>query len=157
MCFVQIDYMKKFSFSLDKVLSYKQQLLEVVQVEHAAAIAAVHRQEAVLEKAWSDYRDYNEEFCESKKNGLMITEALFYETRLRAMEEQIRKETEQLENLRRIEEEKRNAVVEMKKETASLEKLKEKKQESYQKAVQKSEETFIEEFVSNCRAAAYSA
>ena len=149
--------MKKFSFSLDKVLDYKQQLLDALQADHAAAIAAVHRQETVIERAWSDYRTYNEDFCESKKNGLLITEALFYETRLRAMEGCIQKETEQLKKLRQAEEQKRNAVVEMRKETASLEKLKEKKQALYQKAVQKSEEAFIEEFVSNCRASSYSA
>lgn len=149
--------MKKFSFSLDKVLDYKQQLLEAVQAEHAAAIAAVQRQEAVLQEAWRDYRAYNEDFCESKKNGLLITEALFYERRLRAMEERIHKETEKLDSLRQVEEQKRSAVVEMKKETASLEKLKEKKRNTYQKAVQKSEEAFIEEFVSNCRASDVSA
>ena len=149
--------MKKFSFSLDKVLDYKQQILESVQAEHAAAIAEVQRQEEVLQEAWHGYRAYNEEFCESKKTGLLITEALFYETRLRAMEGCIQKETEQLKKLRQAEEQKRNAVVEMRKETASLEKLKEKKQALYQKAVQKSEEAFIEEFVSNCRASSYSA
>ncbi len=149
--------MKKFSFSLDKVLDYKQQILESVQAEHAAALAEVHRQEEVLRDAWHGYRTYNEEFCESKKTGLLITEALFYESRLRAMEAKIQQETKQLEKLREIEEQKRSVVVEAKKETASLEKLKEKKLDLYQKAVQKSEEASIEEFVSNSRAFTHSA
>ncbi|MCI8502140.1 MAG: flagellar export protein FliJ [Oscillospiraceae bacterium] len=149
--------MKKFSFSLDKVLDYKQQILESVQAEHAAAIAEVQRQEEVLQEAWHGYRAYNEEFCESKKTGLLITEALFYESRLRAMEAKIQQETKQLEKLREIEEQKRSVVIEAKKETASLEKLKEKKLGLYQKAVQKSEEAFIEEFVSNSRAFTHSA
>lgn len=149
--------MKKFSFSLDKVLSYKQQLLESLQAEHAAALSAVRQQEELLESIWEKYRQYNKEFCESKETGLMITEALLYERGLRALEIQIQKETDRLEKLREIEEQKRNAVVEMKKETASLEKLKEKKLDIYQKTLQKNEEAFIEEFVSNSRASNYSA
>ena len=149
--------MKKFAFSLDKVLDYKQQLLESAQAEHAAAINAVVRQEGFLEKLWGDYRSYNEEFRESKTSGLMITEALLFESQLRAMEVQIQRETERLQEFRRVEEEKRNVVVEMKKDTASLEKLKEKKYQIYQKTVQKNEEAFIEEFVSNARATSYSA
>ncbi|MCI8360304.1 MAG: flagellar export protein FliJ [Clostridiales bacterium] len=144
--------MKKFSFSLDKVLDYKQQLLEAVQAEHAAALSAVHRQEERIEELWQSYRAYNKEFCESKEAGLMITEALMYEGGLRAMERQIQQETLRLEELRKIEEQKRSAMIEARKETASLEKLKEKKLDMYQKAVQKSEEAFIEEFVSNSRA-----
>ena len=144
--------MKKFSFSLDKVLDYKQQLLEAVQAEHAAALSAVHRQEERIEELWQSYRAYNKEFCESKEAGLMITEALMYEGGLRAMERQIQQETLRLEELRKIEEQKRSAMIEARKETASLEKLKEKKLDMYEKAVQKSEEAFIEEFVSNSRA-----
>ena len=144
--------MKKFSFSLDKVLDYKQQILEAIQAEHAAALGAVHRQEERIEELWQSYRAYNKEFCESKEAGLMITEALMYEGGLRAMERQIQQETLRLEELRKIEEQKRSAMIEARKETASLEKLKEKKLDMYQKAVQKSEEAFIEEFVSNSRA-----
>ena len=144
--------MKKFSFSLDKVLDYKQQLLEAVQAEHAAALSEVRRQEERIEELWQSYRAYNKEFCESKEAGLMITEALMYEGGLRAMERQIQQETLRLEELRKIEEQKRSAMIEARKETASLEKLKEKKLDIYQKAIQKSEEAFIEEFVSNSRA-----
>lgn len=148
--------MKKFSFSLDKVLDYKQQMLESVRAEHAIALAQMHQQEDVVQEAWNGYRLYNQEFCESKKTGLLITEALFYESRLRAMEAKIQQETNHLVKLREIEEQKRNVVIEVKQETASLEKLKEKKMDLYQKAVQKNEEAFIEEFVSNTRAASCS-
>ena len=41
--------MKKFKFSLDTVLSYKQQVLEALQGEHALALAAVREQEALLD------------------------------------------------------------------------------------------------------------
>ena len=42
--------MKKFKFALDTVLSYKQQVLGVLQGEHAEAVARVRAQEELLEK-----------------------------------------------------------------------------------------------------------
>lgn len=149
--------MKKFSFSLEKVLDYKQQVLDAVQNEHAEAIANMRRQEDILENAWREYREYNEEFRKSKETGMMVTEAILFQSGLRAMEMQIQKESEKLDELKKIEEEKRNVVVEAKKETSSLEKLKEKKLDAYQKDAAKKEEEFIDEFVSSQRAAERSA
>ena len=44
--------MKKFQFSLDSVLSFKQQVLDSLKSEHAEILAQVHAQEDVLERAW---------------------------------------------------------------------------------------------------------
>ena len=141
--------MKKFRFSLDIVLSYKQQVLDTLQGEHALILAQVNAQEDVVDGLWEEYRAYNREFAQQKAQGLTITEALIYESGLRAAELEIQRETEKLTSLRKQEEKKREEVVEAKKETSSLEKLKEKKYAIYQKALSKSEEQLIEEFVSN--------
>ncbi len=143
--------MKKFKFSLDTVLSYKQQVLEALQGEHALALAAVREQEALLEKLWQTYRDYNAEYRQRAEEGLALTEALMYQSGLRAAEQEIQRQTEHVEELRAVEEEKREKVVEAKKDTSSIEKLKEKKLDAYHKAEAKSEEAFIEEFVSTMR------
>ncbi len=141
--------MKKFKFSLEMVLNYKQQVLEALQGEHAAALSRLREQEQLLERMWQEYREYNEEYCEKKAAGMTISEALSYQSGLRVLESQIQKETEQLERFRKDEERKRERVVEARKETASIEKLREKKLGAYQKAMAKSEELFIEEFVSS--------
>ena len=141
--------MKKFKFSLEMVLNYKQQVLKALQGEHAAALSRLREQEQLLERMWQEYREYNEEYCEKKAAGMTISEALSYQSGLRVLESQIQKETEQLERFRKDEERKRERVVEARKETASIEKLREKKLGAYQKAVAKSEELFIEEFVSS--------
>lgn len=143
--------MKKFKFSLDTVLSYKQQVLEALQGEHALALAAVRGQEELLEELWQEYRDYNAEYRRRAEEGLPLTEALMYQNGLRAAEREIQQETAHLEELRAEEEKKREAVVEAKKDTSSIEKLKEKKLDAYHKAEAKSEEAFIEEFVSTVR------
>lgn len=146
--------MKKFKFSLDSVLSYKEQVLESLQGEHAAILARVRDQEAVLEGVWQDYRDCNEEYRQRKAEGLSIADAMFYQNGLRVLESEIDRETRQLEELRRQEEAKRQEVVDAKIDTSSIEKLKEHKLEDYHKAVQKAEEALIDEFVSSARARA---
>lgn len=145
--------MKKFKFSLEVVLSYKRQMEDAVRAEHAAILAKVREQEAVVDGLNQEYNDYNEEFRQAKMDGITIADAMFYQNGLRALEIEIQLETKKLEAVRKKEEEKREAVVEAKKEVSTLEKLREKKYESYQKAVEKDDEQFIEEFVSSQRVA----
>ena len=144
--------MKKFKFSLDTVLSYKDQILNALQIEHGVILAEIRVQEDILEATWRRYRDYDEEFREQKINGISALDAMMYESALRAQELEIRRETEKLDALKAAEEKKRNEVIEAKQDTASLEKLRERKLETYNKAIQKGEEQMIEEFVSTQRA-----
>ena len=146
--------MKKFKFSLDTVLSYKDQILDALKIEHGVILAEIRAQEEVLDACWRRYRDYDEEFREQKMNGISALDALMYESALRAQELEIRRETEKLDALKEKEEKKRNEVVEAKKDTASLEKLRERKLDSYNKTIQKGEEQLIEEFVSTQKAMA---
>lgn len=146
--------MKKFKFSLDSVLSYKQQVLDSLKGEHAAILAQVREQEDVLEAVWQDYRDCNEEYRQRKSEGLSVADAMFYQNGLRVLEAEIERETAKLEELRSREEKKRQQVVDAKIDTSSIEKLKEKKLDLYNKEVAKSEEVLIDEFVSSARARA---
>ena len=146
--------MKKFKFSLDSVLSYKQQVLDALKGEHAAILAQVREQEAVLDAVWQEYRDCNSEFSRRKAGGMTIADAMFYENGLRALEAEIQRETDKLAELQKKEEAKRQEVVDAKIDTSSIEKLKEHKLEDYKKAVQKAEENLIDEFVSSARARA---
>ena len=143
--------MKKFTFSLDSVLSFKEQALDALRGEHAAILLQVRQQEERLETVKKEYRDYNGEYCRRKSEGMTIMDAMMYESGLRVLENDIERETERLAQVRKREEAKRDEVVEAKKETSSLEKLREKKLDIYQKAVQKSEETLLEEFIISAR------
>lgn len=143
--------MKKFRFSLDTVLSYKQQVQDVLQGEHAEILGRVQTQEELLASLWERYRACGAEYQTRCETGLPMTEVLFYQSELRAMERELQKETALLDTLRDQAEKKREEVVEAKRETSSIEKLREKKLKDYQKAMGKSEEAFIEEFVSTGR------
>ena len=143
--------MKKFRFSLETVLDYKQQVLENLQAEHGAILAQVRQQEELIERLEADYRALSGEFNQRKAEGITILEAMKYEQYLRSSERQLEEAYEHLRSLRMEEEKKRSEVVEAKKETSTIEKLKEKKLEAYNKAVQKSEEALIDEFVTTKR------
>ena len=146
--------MKKFKFSLDSVLSYKEQVLDTLKSEHAAILAQVRAQEDVLESVWRQYRECNEEYSRRKAEGMTITDALVYQNGLRVLERDIQRETDKLEELRKQEEAKRQEVVDAKIDTSSIEKLKDKQLELYNKEVATSEEVLIDEFVSSARARA---
>lgn len=140
--------MKKFQFSLEAVLRYKQQALDARLGELSAVQAMVRRQEEILEQAQQRYDQQNREFSEKKRTGIVVSEALMYENGLRSLELEVQREADALAKLRRQEEEKRGQVIEAKKDTKSLEKLKDKKLDGYHETIRKSEELLVEEFVS---------
>lgn len=146
--------MKKFRFSLETVLDYKQQILDSLRAEHGAILAQVRAQEAVVEGLEAEHRQEDEEFTRRKLEGVTILDAMGYEQHLRALERAIQEEQHKLDVLRRQEEKKREQVVEAKKETSTIEKLREHKLDDYRKAEQKAQEQQIEEFVTTTRAMA---
>lgn len=143
--------MKKFQFSLETVLRYKEQVLESLQNEYAAAAQRVREQEALLRQTEGRYRDLNLEFRAAETEGITIADALGYETGLRVLEKEIQAQEKRLRQLQEEAEEKRLKMVAARQETASLEKLRDHKLEDYQKMVQKQEEQFIDELVSTTR------
>ena len=146
--------MKKFRFSLETVLEYKNQALDALRAEHGAILAQVRAQEKVIEDLEEEYRQADSDFTRRKLEGINILDAMSYEQYLRSLERKLQEEYRKLDRLQRREEEKRAQVVEARKETATIEKLKEHKLEDYRKAEQKDEEQRIEEFVSTTRAMA---
>jgi flagellar FliJ protein len=149
-----VAFMKKFQFSLENVLNYKNQVLDALQGEHAALMARVHEQEKVVQSLEQEYQTYNEEYREKKRTGMTIVDAMGYEQGLRTIETQIQRETEKLEARKKAAEKKRAEVVAARQDSASIEKLKEKKLSDYQKLAQKDDEQSIEEFVSAARSRA---
>ena len=143
--------MKKFQFSLDTVLDYKQQVLTSLQSEHGAILLRVRQQEEVLEQTEHAHRELNEEFTRRRAEGISIKDALMLESGLRVLERDIDREAQKLLALQKQEEKKRDEVIEAKKETSSLEMLRDKKLEQYRKEDAKQDELFIEEIVTTAR------
>lgn len=140
--------MKKFSFSLDTVLSYKEQILESLRGEHARILARVRECERDIENLENERYSYGKKLDAERAAGMPIKDIRSYSTYMDALGWKIEQKKAELAKLEIEEEKKREEVVEAKKETSSIEKLKEHKLEEYNKMVQKQEEQFIEEFVS---------
>ena len=145
--------MKKFKFQLDTVLRYKTQVLDIRLAEHGTALANVRRQEGVLEQAVNNRVACEDEYNEMKRQGLTVADAMKYETGIIVLQRAVERETAKLKELRRIEEQKRAALVEAKQETQSLEKLREMKQGEYNSMVAKAEEKEIDDLVMARRSA----
>lgn len=143
--------MKKFYFSLDSVLRYKEQVLDSLKNDHANMQARVAVKEQDLTAARNCHRQAAVRFDDHKKNGTSINELRQMESYLQSMDRRIEKMLRELELLKSREAEKRVLVIEANKETVSMQKLREKKLEQYLLNLRKKEEAFIEDFVSHTR------
>ncbi len=143
--------MKKFQFSLDKVLIYKEQVEENLKVELANIIQQVNLEEKKLKELEDEHKHYSIKFEQEKASGCTILRINFYEGYLLNTAYKIKTQIAVIEKLKIKEEEKRQEVIEAQKETKTIVKLKDKKMEEYNKDLMKKEEVFIEEFVATSK------
>lgn len=141
--------MKKFTFGLDTVLGYKNQVLSNLKMEHGKIITELNQHENQMQDLRQKYESLRNEFNEKKLLGMSIMEARTFQLYLSQIENQMKVQAQKIEEVKKREERKRREVVESKTESAAIEKLREKKKTLYDAGVKKSEELFIEEFVSN--------
>lgn len=140
--------MKKFFFSLDTVLSYKEQVLDGLKAEHAKVLVRLRQCEDEIDRLENVYQNGAKEFDEKKRTGIDVQDIRIYDNFLRGVRQQIKRKREELLEIKKEEEKRWEKVVEAKKESSSLDKLKEKQLEEYNKQMQKENEQMIEEFVS---------
>ena len=143
--------MKKFQFGLDRVLDYRQCILEGRQNEYATATRRVQEQQARLDAVQERYQSLNNRFREEAAAGITIADAMSYENGLRVLEREIARETQTLQRLEQEAKEKRQRMLQAYMDATVLERLKEKQRDAYEKEVQKRDEQFIEELVSAAR------
>lgn len=143
--------MKKFSFSLETVLTYKNIVLDDAKSVHGEALIRVNNQKEYIKNLKNQLIDFNAEFNEKNEKGMTIIEVNVYKSYFSSIERKIENAYLVLYEFQKDEAQKRQNVVDAKVETSSIEKLKEKKLEVYNKSVARSEELFIEEFVNNLR------
>ena len=143
--------MKKFQFGLDRVLDYRQRIMEGRQNEYATATRRVQEQQARLDAVQERYQSLNNRFREEAAAGITIADAMSYENGLRVLEREIARETQTLQRLEQEAKEKRQRMLQAYMDATVLERLKEKQRDAYEKEVQKRDEQFIEELVSAAR------
>ena len=141
--------MKRFEFSLNKLLGYKQQILG--KEKNDLANLRKQQQQAIDEKEElaQKLKYSNEEFLIRANCGMSSQHIVLEKCYLNSLSDKIRRLEENILLLDLHIEKQLGVVVEATKEVSSLEKLEEKQLDEYTKKEQKAEEKFIEEFVSN--------
>ena len=91
--------MKKFFFSLNTVLNYKEQVLESLRGEHVAALLKVRACEREIEALENQHKDCMEEFECQKRTGIAISKMKTYEGYLESLGVRILRKQEHLSSL----------------------------------------------------------
>ncbi len=139
--------MKKFKFTLDKLLDYKGQVLSKEKNDLAAL--NVQRAEAIEEKERLEQmlKDAQDEFNLKAAAGISPMEMMVFTNYHKSLRMGIEDVQIHIEELSVACEKQLGVVVEASKDVSSLEKLEEKQLEDYKFKVAKADESFIEEYV----------
>jgi len=141
--------MKKFTFSLAKLKTYKERMLEAEKNN----LGILRRELVVLQQQLQDIYDdieaKNAEFTEKMFKGTTPIEIAMNKRFVTARKQDA--SLKQIEIVRKEDEiaKQLELVIELQKETASLEKLEEGQLEEYRAAELKENELFIDEFMTN--------
>lgn len=146
--------MKQFNFSLQKLLGYKEQVLEVERGVLSNMNARMSGLQLELEQLKNNARKSADDFNRQAAEGLTAIEMTRYKSYLNLLNEAISEKNWEIMLQKQAIERQTDKVREAKIEISSMEKLREKKLEEYHHQETKAEELFIEEFVSNKRATA---
>lgn len=142
--------MKKFNFRLEKVLNYKDRILDGLKNEHAKILMDIRNKEEEIARLEKKYLEICEDYDEEKFRGnLHIERILQIEFYLESLDMQIRRENAALDELKLLEAKKRAEVVRAKQDVQSLEKLKENKVKEYNRELAAAQELVVEEFITN--------
>ncbi len=141
--------MKKFEFSLDRVLSYREQVVNNLLIQHAQILELIRAQEELLRVLEHEERECGAKLEDEKRNGCTICVVQVYEGYIKSQNMKMRIVRRKISELEREAEAKMSEIVEANKDKKSIDILKDKRREEYDKDVRRAEEKFIEEFVSN--------
>lgn len=146
--------MKKFQFSLEKVLGYKKQLLEVLKSEMAKLQMECRELEDKIAQIARDFCETNETLKTRLTEGLALRELEVYKRYF----SDLNRKTNLLEAQRReyllAVSAKQEEIVQMNSDISGLEKLRDKQLAEYLAQSRKEQEQMIEEFVSHARCSA---
>ncbi len=139
--------MKRFNFTLGKLLDYKDQVLSKEKND----LAGLRSQKVTLEEEIADLESKlslsGEEYSVKAAAGMSVNDIVMFKNFHTALIRQIKEKEDTLKRLEEDISHQLAVVVQASKDVNSLEKLKEKQLEEYKFNLNKSEERFIEEYV----------
>ncbi len=145
--------MKKFAFSLEKVLGFKQQTLDVKKNELSLLQMKLTELEKEIYALNDQFTATNRKMLEELQNGLSAGDMLIYKTYFNTLNQKILHLIDQKKQLLDIITQKKADIVAVNSEISGLEKLRDKQLTEYLKQIQKSEELAMDEYVGQARGA----
>lgn len=139
--------MKRFQYNLETVLNYKNQELDNLKIQHAAAAEQVRRKREEIHYKEGLLSQFQKGFDRTMQDGASIETLRLYGICIDGARKQIDQEKEQLSRLKKDEKERRKEVLTARVDTSRYEKLREHRLEDYHRAAKKEEELFVEEFI----------
>ena len=140
--------MKKFSFNLEKILVYKDSILD--KEKNALAVIKSEKAEKQIELE-KMIRRLSIAFCDKDKcvlEGKSVLELMNHKYFIDDLKKQIKQKKDEINLWEEKEEKQTKVVAECSKDVKRYEKLKEKKLEEYEKYIIKKDNEVISEFVS---------
>jgi len=143
--------MKKFSFSLQRLLDYKEQVLDIERAVLAEMNAVLRTLEAELEAFGRERAKRIAKLREKAAEGIPAIEMEAHKNFLTALDFAIKNKVRQIKLQSAAADKQQGKVLEVKAEISAMEKLRGRKLDEYNYKSQKADELFIEEFVSHIR------
>lgn len=138
--------MKKFTFSLEKVLSYRNQIVDVLKNELSTLMHELDQLDKKIDKLHSLFSDTNAKLVERMAEGVSAGDIAVYKLYLGDITGEVKKKQRDKQVLQKRIELKQAEIIAANVEIASLDKLKEKQLEEYRVVDMKAQELELNEF-----------
>lgn len=139
--------MKKFIFSLEKVLGYKRQILDFLKNELSRLQMQLNEMERQIEDGNHEFENTNHSLIVKMRGGMAPHDIAIYKSYLGDLNQRILSLQEKKKEFVDAVATKQQEVVQMNSDISGLERLKDKQLEAYLSEERKEQEAFIEEFV----------
>lgn len=144
--------MKKFIFSLEKVLNVKQQMLEVKKGEIAQVNTKIKEIENEEERLKLEFHDYDTKMRLELERGTSPQNVMTYKVYFNSLIKKEKELAKEKEVQKEILKQKREELILLNSEILGIEKLEEKQRAEYEKEARKTQERNIEEYINQISA-----
>lgn len=141
--------MKRFEFSLNKLKSYKEQILDKEKNDLAQLRLQQQQMEDEKQQLINTLHKSADEYRELSGKGITVMQITMFKGYHQSLRMQIKDLEESIQDMETKVQKQLGVVIEATKDVSSLEKLEEKQLEAYNFKAAKAEELFISEYVTN--------
>ncbi len=139
--------MKQFAFTLEKVLRFKQETLDLLKNELEQLRYRQREIERSIENVDDEFRRYDRALAEKMQSGMDARVVAVYKRYFGELNRQGRQLQDQREKAAAAVAAKRGEIVRMNSDISGLERVRDKQLRAYLEKDRKEQERFIEEFV----------